>query len=79
MSKIYVAANYVTTSGYWDFLVPDALEDSGHLQIVEETDGGAFNELEVQAPGAATGFGSIRGAWVCVMCESILAANLAAI
>ncbi len=49
MAKLYLAANYVSASEPGP-LVPDDLENSGHLQLVFEDDSGQMKEIEVQAP-----------------------------
>ncbi len=49
MARIYIAANYVTNSEP-SAIVPEYLENSGHLQLVYEDDAGVTTEIEVQAP-----------------------------
>ena len=58
MGKVFLAANYVSTSG--SFFTPSELENSGHLQIVHLQDSGVYEEIEVQAPGIS-GFYGIGG------------------
>ena len=47
MAKLYLAANYVTDTKP-GVLVPNDLENSGHLQIVYENNYGRLFEIEVQ-------------------------------